>query len=87
MNTDYMVHTENGDILIEVEYRLHDQIVDMLIAERKAQHKTQQDIADYTGIQRANVARIETKKHSTSIEILEKYAECLGKRLGVKLVG
>lgn len=87
MNMDYVLHTQKEDILIEINYGLHGQIVDMLVAERKAQNKTQQEIADFTGIKRANIARIEGKKHSTSIDVLEKYAECLGKRLDVKLVG
>ena len=87
MRMDYAIHSEFGDLLIETNYGLHGQIVDMLVAERKAQNKTQQEIADFTGIKRANIARIEGKKHSTSIDVLEKYAECLGKRLDVKLVG
>ena len=38
---------------------------------------TQQDVADATGIQRANIARIESKKHAITLESLIKYANCL----------
>lgn len=86
MSTDYMVNVNGMDIVIEVNDRFNDNIVDLLVKERKAQNKTQQDVADYTGIQRANIARIETKRHSTSMEILSKYAECLGKKIEVRLV-
>ena len=38
------------------------------------------------GMDRANVARLEGKKHSTSLEILLKYANCLGLSLKFELV-
>ena len=38
---------------------------------------TQQDVADATGIKRANIARIESKKHAITLESLIKYANCL----------
>lgn len=86
MKTDYLVKTEDVEFIIEVNESFNERIVDLLVKERKAQKKTQQDVADFTGIQRANIARIENKRHATSIDILEKYAECLGKKLEVRLV-
>ena len=46
---------------------------------------TQQDIADATGIQRANIARIEGKKHAVTLESLVKYANCLNMELRLEL--
>ena len=62
-NVDYIVSTETGDILIEKDSkRITDDIVDQLVAYRKKLKLTQQDIADATGMKRANIARIELKK-------------------------
>ena len=61
---DYIVSTEAGDLLIEKDSkRITDDIVDQLIAYRKQLKLTQQDIADATGMKRANIARIELKKN------------------------
>lgn len=65
---------------------VNSKIVDQLVALRKEQSMTQQDVADATGINRANVARIESKKHITSVEVLAKYANCVGKDLQIALV-
>lgn len=66
-------------LTIEQEAKqMNDEIVDRLIAYRKHMKLTQQDIADATGIQRANIARIERKKSTASLESLKKYARSLG---------
>lgn len=75
---DYVVN-EKG-ILLEVEPKvktMSDAIVDRLIYYRKKSKMTQQDVADATGIKRANIARIESKKHAITLESLIKYANCL----------
>lgn len=75
---DYVVN-ENG-IIIEIEPKvktMSDAIVDRLIYYRKKLNMTQQDVADATGIKRANIARIESKKHAITLESLIKYANCL----------
>jgi transcriptional regulator with XRE-family HTH domain len=48
---------------------------------REQQGMTQQDLADKTGLQRSNIARIESGKYSTGQDILSKIAEALGKKL------
>ena len=61
---DYVVNTENGDVLVEKNSkRITDSIVDQLVTYRKQLKLTQQDIADATGIKRANIARLELKKN------------------------
>ena len=48
---------------------------------------TQQDIADATGIKRANIARLELKKNEASLDSLVRYAKSMGLDLAVELVG
>ena len=84
---DYMIHTDQGEILVEkASGELNSELIDQLIALRKELSMTQQDVADATGINRANVARVESKKHTTSLEILAKYAKSVGKDLRISLV-
>ena len=84
---DYIVSTENGDILIEKDSkRITDDIVDQLIAYRKKLKLTQQDIADATGIKRANIARLELKKNEASLDSLVRYARSMELDLSVELV-
>ena len=75
---DYIVSTENGDILIEKDSKqITDGIVDQLVAYRKKLKLTQQDIADATGIKRANIARLELKKNEASLDSLVRYAKSM----------
>ena len=86
--TDYFVSTENGDILIEKDSkRITDDIVDQLIAYRTKLKLTQQDIADATGIKRANIARLELKKNEASLDSLVRYAKSMELDLLIELVG
>ena len=85
---DYVVSTEEGAVLIEKDSkRITDDIVDQLIAYRKRLKLTQQDIADATGIKRANIARLELKKNEASLDSLVRYAKSMGLDLAVELVG
>lgn len=85
---DYIVSTRNGDILIEKDSkRITDDIVDQLIAYRKQLKLTQQDIADATGMKRANIARIELKKNEATLDSLVRYAKSMELDLSIKLVG
>ena len=87
-NVDYIVSTENGDILIEKDSKqITDDIVDQLIAYRKKLKLTQQDIADATGIKRANIARLELKKNEASLDSLVRYAKSMKLDLSIELVG
>ena len=85
---DYVVSTENGDILIEKDSkRITDDIVDQLVAYRKKLKLTQQDIADATGIKRANIARLELKKNEASLDSLVRYAKSMKLDLSIELEG
>ena len=87
-NLDYIVSTETGDILIEKDSKqISDDIVDQLVAYRKKLKLTQQDIADATGIKRANIARIELKKNEATLDSLVRYARSMNLDLSVELVG
>ena len=86
-NVDYIVSTANGDILIEKDSKqITDDIVDQLIAYRKKLKLTQQDIADATGIKRANIARLELKKNEASLDSLVRYANSMKLDLLIELV-
>ena len=60
-------------------------LIEELVAERKYQKKTQQDIADITGILPANIARFENGSRVPTLVVLQKYASALGKRIKVEL--
>ena len=84
---DYIVSTETGDILIEKDSkRITDDIVDQLVAYRKKLKLTQQDIADATGMKRANIARSELKKNEAALDSLVRYARSMELDLSVELV-
>ena len=86
-NVDYIVSTETDDVLIEKDSkRITDDIVDQLVAYRKKLKLTQRDIADATGIKRANIARLELKKNEASLDSLVRYARSMELDLSVELV-
>ena len=76
---DYTVYSDNIQLQIESQTSsASGMIVDQLIEIRKRNHLTQQDIANATGMQRGNIARIESKKYVPTLEVLMRYADCLG---------
>lgn len=71
---------------IELEAKkISDRLVDTMISYRKQMNLTQQNVADVTGIRRANIARIEAKRYLVSLETLLKYAECLNLDVCIEL--
>ena len=86
MKTDYLLSVENEHALIERTSKyITDDIVDQLIIQRKKLKMTQQDVANATGIQRANVARIELKKNEASLDSLVRIADSVGMKLSITL--
>jgi len=84
---DYIVQNENEQILVEAQKRAFAKdIVAELIAERKRLGLTQQDIADRTGMKAPNVTRIESCKFTPTLDVLERYAVAVGKKLSFELV-
>ena len=83
---DYIVFTDEDQLLIEAQTQSRsDIIVDQLIKIRKDQGKTQQDIANITGMQRGNVARVERKIYVPTLEVLQRYAAALGYEINLNL--
>ena len=83
---DYIIQNENEKIIIEVsKQKFAKRIVDELIAERKLLGLTQQDIADRTGMKAPNVTRVESCRFTPTLDVLERYAMAVGKRLKFEL--
>lgn len=79
---DFTYKEKECELTIEQEAkRMSDEIVDLLISYRKKLNMTQQDVADATGILRTNIARLESKRYTASVESLKKYAKSVGYRL------
>lgn len=53
---------------------------------RKAQNLTQQNLADASGIARANVARFENGTVSPTLDTMRRLAAAMGKKLEIRLV-
>ena len=86
-NLDYVVKEENIQLQIEVETsEFARDIVSALVAERKRQGLTQQDIADRTGMKAPNVTRVESCKRIPTLDVLERYAAAVVKKLEFSLV-
>lgn len=56
-------------------------VVRELAEERRRQKKTQQDIADITGLRPSNLARFESGARIPTLLVLQKYANALGKHI------
>ena len=85
---DYTMNNGKNQMLIEqTSKKITDEIVDQLVAYRKSIHMTQQDVADITGIKRANIARIEGKRSEASLDSLVRYAKSLNLRVKLSLEG
>ena len=87
MIQDYIVKNGEENILLEVEKRvLGKEIVSELVLERKRLGLTQQDIADRTGMRAPNVTRVEACRFTPTLEVLDRYANAVGKQLKIELV-
>lgn len=85
---DYIVTNQDNNTLIEVEKLANARsgdIIDQLIDLRTSSDITQQDIADSTGMCRANVSRVEQKKYPPTLEVLMRYANALGYEIELSL--
>ncbi len=83
---DYTIQSENFSAVIEqYKQELSTDIVDELVRIRKEKKMTQQDIADITGMKRPNIARIEGRKFTPTLDVLVRYAEGLGMKLHMEL--
>lgn len=77
---------DGSTVLVEQQKKeIREEIIGQLIELRKQRKMTQQDITNATGIQRPNVARIESKKATPSMDILVRMAAAVGKRIVITL--
>jgi transcriptional regulator with XRE-family HTH domain len=83
---DYCVNDEFKTLVEMQKERVKNDILESYIAIRKKRGITQQQIADYTGMQRTNVVRIESGRYLPTLEVLVKLAAALDMDLEVKLV-
>ena len=58
-------------------------LIEKLVQERKAKNITQKELAERTGIDQANISKIETGLRSPTLNVLEKLAN--GLNMNVKL--
>ena len=78
----YNTNSQELKVQIEIETRVvANRIIGELVAERKHQGKTQQEIADMTGMKAPNIARIEACRFTPTLEVLIRYAKAVGKEL------
>ena len=81
---DYIYRQQDTQVIIEEQRKqLSDSLINELIQLRKELHMTQQDVADRTGMKRANIARIEGKKYIPTLDVLMRYADSLGMQLDI----
>lgn len=70
---EYLITNDNINLLVESQRRnICEEIVDQLKAKRLSLNMSQQDIANITGIQRPNIARLEGCTTTPTIDILVK---------------
>ena len=85
--TDYTYIDDNVELTIEERAKkINDEIVERLISYRELLGRTQQDIADATGIPLIEIERIEAKEDIAPVEKLVTYAKSLGVELKFEMV-
>ena len=62
-----------------------EQVIKELVEERYRQKKTQQEMADITGVRASNIARFERASGMPTLIMLEKYANALGKHIEIRI--
>lgn len=62
------------------------EIIKTLVAARKAQNMTQSDLAKVTGINQADISKLENGNRNPTLNMLKKLAEGLGMSLKIEFV-
>ena len=62
-----------------------EQVIKELVEERYRQKKTQQEMANITGVRASNIARFERAGCTPTLIMLEKYANALGKHIEIRI--
>jgi DNA-binding XRE family transcriptional regulator len=61
------------------------EIISQIIEARKENNMTQSDLAKMVGTQKSNISRLESGNYNPSLDLLIKVANCLGKKLEIKI--
>lgn len=62
------------------------QVIRAMIETRREQHLTQQQLADRTGIDRADISKLENGNANPSLKLLKRLAEGLGMNVKIEFV-
>lgn len=85
-NADYMVKSNDKDILVEVDRKnAHKEIIKKFVECRKEQRITQMELARRTGISQPNITRFESGRYNPSLDMMLRIAEALDVQLSIKL--
>lgn len=83
---EYIIYNDGIELFVESQKRnVCEEVISKLTDIRIDRNMTQQDIANITGIQRPNIARLESCNTMPTVEILIKYAAALGYKLSISL--
>ena len=66
----------------EAEYK----IIEEIITARKEKNLTQKGLAELIGTKQANISRLESGNYNPSLDLLNKVAQAMGKKLEVRIV-
>lgn len=61
------------------------EVVEQLKRARKAQHVTQEMLAERVGTKKSNISRFESGKYNPSLDFLVKVANSLGKQVHINI--
>ena len=73
----------NAPMLVEIQRKVREKTIAMLVAKRKAKKMTQSDIALITGIQRPNISRLESGNYNPTIDMLVRIADSMGLKVNI----
>lgn len=75
-----------GKNISQEKLQIRYEIVEQLKHERKAQNITQETLAELVGTKKSNISRLESGRYNPSLNFLIKVADCLGKKLDIRVV-
>lgn len=81
----YAVLAAYAEAIQEKVQKDSEQVIKELVEERYRQKKTQQEMADITGVSASNIARFERAGCTPTLIMLEKYANALGKHIEIRV--
>lgn len=89
MNLEQLKQEHFKNMKVKEEYDLLEpefQVVRAIIEARKDQHITQQELADRTGIDRADISKLENGNANPSLKLLKRLAAGLGMNIKIDFI-